>query len=102
MLEILGGAKTCFAAVAGGTVATQYFLGKRATMPYNFYINVHMGMARFAFGALVGLGVGYMKWGDRQKLHNAYVAERLRKRYPESLSLNTADLWQYKGVKAAY
>ena len=102
IFEILGGAKTCFVSVAGGTIATQYFLGKRATMPYNFYINVHMGMMRFAFGALVGLGLGYMKWGDRQRLHNAYVAERLRRRYPESMSLTTADLWQFKGVKAAY
>ena len=102
MFEILGGAKTCFLGVVGGTVATQYFLGKRALMPYNFYINVHMGFARFVFGAAVGLGLGYLKWGDRQKLHNAYVAERLRRRYPESMSLSTADLWQFKGVKAAY
>ena len=93
MYEILGGAKTCFLSVVGGTVATQYFLGKRSLMPYNFYINVHMGMGRFAFGALVGLGLGYMKWGDRQKLHNAYTAERLRRRYPESMDLHTKDLW---------
>merc|ERR1711988_2072006 len=102
MVEILGGPKTLFLGAVGGTIGTQYFLGKRALMPYNFYINAHMGMMRFAFGALIGLGVGYMKWGDRQKLHNAYVAEKLRRRYPESLSLSTKDLWQYKGVKAAY
>jgi len=29
-----------------------------------------------------------MKFGDRQRLHNAWVAERLRRRYPESLKLN--------------
>ena len=102
MYTILGGAKTCFVGIVGGAVSTQYFLGKRATMPYNFYINAHMGMMRFVFGAVVGLGLGYMKWGDRQKLHNAYVAERLRRRYPESMSLSTTDLWQFKGVKAAY
>ena len=65
MYEILGGAKTCFLSVVGGTIATQYFLGKRSLMSYNFYINVHQGMGRFAFGALIGLGLGYMKWGDR-------------------------------------
>merc|ERR1719313_2162146 len=92
MYEILGGGKTCLLAGIGGTIATQYFLGKRATMPYNFYVNVHMGMGRFAFGALLGLGLGYLKWGDKQKLHNAYVAERLRKRYPESISLTAKDL----------
>ena len=50
-------------------------------------------MGRFAFGAMLGLTFGYLKWGDRQKLGNAYVAERLRRRYPESMGLNTADLW---------
>lgn len=102
MYEVLGGAKTCFTAIIGGTIATQYFLGKRATLPYNYYINVHMGMFRFAFGAALGLGVGYLKWGDRQKLHNAYVAERLRRRYPESMNLHATDLWQYKGVAASH
>ena len=102
MYEVLGGGKTCFAAVIGGATSTQYFLGKRATMPFNYYINLHMGMMRFAFGAVLGLGVGYLKWGDRQKLHNAYVAERLRRRYPEAMNLKTTDLWQYKGVEAIH
>ena len=91
-----------FTAVVGGSIAANYYLGKRTTMNYNYYINIHMGMFRFAFGALLGLGVGYMKWGDRQKLHNAYVAERLRRRYPESMSIHATDLWQYKGVQAIH
>lgn len=61
-----------------------------------------MGMARFAFGAILGLGLGYMKWGDRQKMHNAYTAEKIRRRYPESMTLGAADLWQYKGVTASH
>ena len=65
MFEILGGSKTVFSGLVGGTIAANYFLGKRATLSYNYYINLHMGMFRFAFGALLGLGVGYLKWGDR-------------------------------------
>ena len=102
MVDILGGTPTCFLALAGGTISTQYFLGQRAAMPYNFYINAHQGFGRFIFGALIGLGLGYMKFGDRQKLHNAYVAERLRRRYPESMTLKAHDLWMYKGVKASH
>ena len=102
MYEILGGAKTSFLALTGGVVGVQYFLGQRALRPYNYYVNVHQGMGRFAFGALLGLGVGYLKWGDRQRLGNAYIAERLRRRYPESMHLNAADLWQYKGVTASH
>ena len=39
-----------------------------------------MGFARFMFGSAIGGGFGYLKFGDRQKLHNAYDAERLRRR----------------------
>ena len=100
--EILGGAKTMFLAALGGTLATAYFLGGRATRPLNFYHNTHMGFLRFFAGAGLGLGIGYNKWGDRQKMHNAFVAEKLRRRYPASMELHTKDLWQYKGVTAPY
>jgi len=73
-----------------------------AARPANFYFNTHQGFGRFFAGAIIGLGVGYMKFGDRQRLHNAWVAERLRRRYPESMSLHATDLWQYKGVHAAH
>ena len=65
-------------------------------------MNIHQGFGRFVFGSIVGAGLGYMKFGDRQKLHNAWVAERLRRRYPASKSLSVHDLWQYKGVKAPH
>ena len=35
-------------------------------------------------------------------MHNAYIAERIRRRYPESMNLNNHDLWKYKGVKATH
>ena len=55
-------------------------------------------------GFVLGAAVGFHKFGDRQKLHNAWVAERLRRRYPESMNLVVAsgDLWKFKGVHAPH
>ena len=99
--EIAGGAKTLAFALVGGFISYSYFMGGRATKPFNYYVNIHMGFARFMFGSALGGGFGYLKFGDRQRLHNAYVSERLRRRYPESKTLNTADLWTLKGVPAS-
>lgn len=98
--EIIGGAKTLSFAAIGAWVSFAYFMGGRRGKPYNYYINLHQGFGRIAFGALLGGAFGYQKFGDRQRLHNAWVAERLRRRYPESMSLSATDLWQYKGVAA--
>ena len=100
--EILGGYKTFAMQLLGGVLAFAYFRGGRATRSYNYYTDVHGGFFRFFFGAAVGTGIGYLKFGDRQKMHNAYVAERLRKRYPASIDLHASDLWQYKGVPASH
>jgi hypothetical protein len=43
-----------------------------------------------------------MKFGDRQRLHNAWVAERLRRRYPDSLLIEEHDLYRFKGIKAGH
>ena len=91
--QIIGGAKTCAFALIGGWISLAYFMGGQRTKPYNFYVNLHQGFARFAFGSLLGAGFGYSKFGDRQKLHNAWVAERLRRRYPESKALHASDLY---------
>ena len=99
--EIAGGAKTCAFAVVAGGLSLSYFLGSRRSQAYNFYINMHQGFYRTVTGGLVGAAFGYNKFGDRQRLHNAYVAERLRRRYPESKMLNVTDLWQYKNVHAS-
>ena len=100
--ELVGGAKTLGFALTGGWLALSYFMGGQKTRPYNFYVNLHMGFARFMFGGALGGAFGYLKFGDRQKLHNAWVAERLRRRYPESMHLGAKDLWQYKGVTASH
>ena len=86
----------------GGFLSLNYFLGGRAGKPYNFYVNLHRGIFRFMTGTTVGLGLGYWKWGDRQRMHNAYVAEKLRRRYPESINLKTTDLWKLKGAAATH
>jgi hypothetical protein len=100
--ELAGGAKTAAFALLGGWIALSYFMGGQKTRPYNFYVKTHQGFGRFLFGAGLGGAAGFMKFGDRQKLHNAWVAERLRRRYPECMKLNATDLWQYKGVPAAH
>ena len=98
--DISGAANTFAFALVGGFISYIYFKNGRATKPFNYYVDLHMGFGRFMFGSAIGAGLGYYKYGDRQKMHNAYVAERLRRRYPESKTLSTTDLWTLKGVKA--
>ena len=100
--ELAGGAKTAAFALVGGWIALSYYMGGQKTRPFNFYVNLHQGFSRFLFGGVIGGAAGFMKFGDRQKLHNAWVAERLRRRYPECMKLNATDLWQYKGVPASH
>ena len=44
----------------------------------------------FSFGAVYGM----YQWGDIQRLHNAYVAERITRRYPESIKLSRPNLFE--------
>ena len=98
--NILGGAPAFAYAAFGSAIAVSYFNNACQHIPYNMYAYNQRVVGRFLFGGLIGLWAGYMQFGDRQRLHNAWVAERLRRRYPESLLLNQQDLWQFKGVKA--
>mmetsp|Transcript_4592 Transcript_4592/g.3095 ORF Transcript_4592/g.3095 Transcript_4592/m.3095 type:complete len:135 (+) Transcript_4592:123-527(+) len=102
MFEIVGGAPSLFFAAVGAGFALSYF---RASIAFNrpsFYSDMMRSTGRIAFGGSLGLGFGYLKFGDRQRLHNAYVAERLRRRYPESMTLSATDLWKLKGVQAPH
>ena len=100
MYNILGGMPTLVYAGAGAAISVMYFNNVARHMQYNYYAYNMRLWGRIAVGGVFGLAAGYMQFGDRQRLHNAWVAERLRRRYPECLSLNVKDLWQYKGVKA--
>ena len=97
---LLGGAPTLATSALGGLLSYGYFASQART--YNMYTLVKHGQARFFLGAVLGLAFGYQKFGDRQAVHNAYVAERLRRRYPESMDLHETDLWRFKGVQAPH
>lgn len=88
MHQILGGNAAFAYAAAGAAMAYGYYLNRAAHMPYNFYSHNMRGFSRIAFGGAIGLFAGYLQFGDRQRLHNAWVAERLRRRYPESMDLH--------------
>ena len=93
-----------FFAGVGACISSAYYSGFAATQATNFYSHSMRTMMRFKFGLLVGGAVGYMRFGDRQRMHNAYVAERLRRRYPECMNLShdADDLWKLKGVIAPH
>ena len=89
---ILGGANSMVFGAVGGLVSYGYYAGAASK---NFYTFNHSGMLRIAFGVSMGLGLGYLRFGDRQRLHIAWVAERLRRRYPECMQLShhADNLW---------
>ena len=100
MVSILGGAPTMAMGVLGAAASYGYYAA--AGQSPNFYTNNMKVTGRIGLGLSLGLGLGYMKFGDRQRLHNAYIAERLRRRYPESMTLHHTDLWKLKGVTAPH
>ena len=100
MFTILGGAPTMICGVLGAASSFGYY--QAAGMHPNFYTNNMRVTGRLMFGLTLGMAIGYSRFGDRQRLQNAYVAERLRRRYPESMNLNQTDLWRLKGVEAPH
>lgn len=99
--EILGGSGTLATEFVGGAFGYWYYANKARLNYTNFYTNIALSFSRIFLGAVIGGWIGYLKFGDRQKLHNAWVAERLRRRYPESLLIDTKDVYRFKGVKAS-
>ena len=97
---VLGGAPSMACGAGAGLISVAYYQAQARS--YNMYSNMMRIQARFVFGAALGLAFGYAKFGDRQRLHNAYIAERIRARYPESMNLNEHDLWRFKDVKAPH
>ncbi len=100
MYQILGGAPSIVCGALGAAASFGYYAAGSQTR--NFYANNMKVTGRLMFGLSIGLSLGYMKFGDRQRLHNAYLAERIRRRYPESMGLDTSSLWQFKGVNAPH
>ena len=102
MWNILGGLKWAICAGAGSYLGWQYYSFKLQYQPATYYARIMVGFSRIFLGFVVGSWVGYMKFGDRQRLHNAWVAERLMRRYPEAKDLSVKDLWKYKNVHASH
>jgi hypothetical protein len=101
VFEILGGAPFAASTALGGALGFWYYSNKARHTPATFYSSILLTFSRIALGGILGAWFGYAKFGDRQRLQNAWVAERLRRRYPESLSLTTTNLWRFKGVTAS-
>ena len=100
MYQILGGAPSMVMGAFGAMSAYGYYAA--AGQSRNFYTNNMRVTGRLMFGMTLGLALGYQQFGDRQRLHNAYVAERLRRRYPETMQLHETDLWRFKGISAPH
>ena len=100
MYQIFGGAPAMTYGVLGSFISLAYLKNQLAHRRHNYYAYNFKMPLRFFYGFAIGLFAGYMQFGDRQRLHNAFVAERLRRRYPESMSLHATDLWSLKGVQA--
>lgn len=98
--KIFGGFGALNCGIAGGLFGYWYYSQKIRLNPTTFYLKIMLSFSRIALGTIIGYWIGYLKFGDRQRLHNAWVAERLRRRYPECMNLDTQDLWKFKGVKA--
>ncbi|CAI2375946.1 unnamed protein product [Moneuplotes crassus] len=99
-IQVLGGAGFLFSAFAGAGISLTYYKFNQATsVPATFYQNVFKTWGRLLFGLAIGGYVGYLRFGDRQRLHNAYTSYRLRRRYPGAINITEKDIWKHKGHK---
>lgn len=100
VFQILGGTSWLATTLTGAAFGYWYYAQRVRINPTNFYSAIMLTWPRVFLGAAIGGYIGYLKFGDRQRLHNAWVAERLRRRYPDSMNLEVHDVWKYKGIKA--
>ena len=98
---ILGGGAWLASTVAGAGFGYWYYAQKCRLNPTTFYASIMLSFSRLFLGAVVGGSIGYLRFGDRQRLHNAWVSERLRRRYPDALNIDAQDIWRFKGIKAS-
>jgi hypothetical protein len=100
MYTILGGAPSMVTGGLGAMFSYSYFASQSRI--HNEYARILRTTGRLVFGFIVGVAIGYQRFGDRQRLHNAYVAERLVRRHPEAMELHEHDLYRCKDVKAPH
>ena len=99
VIATAGGIPFLLSTGAGIAFSVLYYkLGTRVN-PVLFYDDIMKTWGRIFMGAVVGGGIGFMRFGDRQRLHNAYTSYRLRRRYKDSINIETTELWKLKGHK---
>ena len=98
-LEVVGGLPWLLSTTVGAGVAVTYYKFGQAhsAAPSTFYVNVFRTWGRLLFGAAIGGFVGYLRFGDRQRLHNAYTSYRLRRRYPGAINITETNISKHKG-----
>lgn len=100
VIPVIGGTPTIACTAVGGLLGYGYYAVQSRS--WNMYSHVRRVQNRVFLGMMLGAAFGYQKFGDRQRVHNGFVAERLRSRYPESMNLHETDLWRFKGVTAPH
>ena len=99
LVDTLGGAGFLFSSAGGAMLAVSYFNQQNKNVPKSYYQKIYHVWGRIIFGAALGGWIGYMRFGDRQRLHNLYTADRLFRRYKESKDLNATNLSELQGTK---
>ena len=99
VLSTFGGVPTVLSAATGAGVSVAYYKFSTQAIPSTFYANIWRTWGRLFIGAAIGGAFGFMRFGDRQRLHNAYTSYRVRRRYKDSINIETKDIWRFKGHK---
>ena len=97
LYALLGGDKFGVCSALGGLLSVGYFNASRVMVKMPFYQRVWHIWGRVMFGLMVGGIIGYQKFGDKQRMHNLYTADRIFRRYPDSQNITTTDLEQFRG-----
>ena len=97
VFQTLGGLPWLASAGTGIAISVGYYKATNKHIPSTFYANIMRTWGRLFIGLFVGGFVGYLRFGDRQRLHNAYTSYRIRRRYKDSINIETTDLAKLKG-----
>ena len=98
-VQTLGGLPWLMSAGTGVALSLTYYKFSQSSIKSTFYVNTMRMWGRAIVGLAIGGLVGFYRFGDRQRLHNAYTSYRIRRRYKESINIETKDIWKYKGHK---
>ena len=97
VVETMGGAPWVMSTAVGAAISLTYYKFGQSHVKSTFYVNNMRLWGRFIVGASIGGFIGFLRFGDRQRLHNAYTSYRVRKRYAESINIEEKNIWKHKG-----